>query len=103
MLAIDRLLEKHPQYRHKFVFLQIGSPSRTHIKRYHDLIGEIDELVEKVKLMKTDLLEMIQNNQVLFDEIDMTEVEKDENLDHTEEKENLGTIKKYGSTRVNKQ
>ena len=63
----------------------------------------IFELVEKVKLIKKDLIEMIQNNQVLFDEIDMTEVEKDEDLDHTEEKENLGTIKKYGSTRVNKQ
>ena len=48
MLAIDRLLEKYPEYRNKFVFIQLGSPSRTHIKRYHELIGEIDELVEKI-------------------------------------------------------
>lgn len=46
--AIDRFLEKYPEFRKKFVFVQIGAPSRTHIKRYHDLGGEIDELVERV-------------------------------------------------------
>lgn len=48
MTAIDRFLEKYPSYKGKFVFIQLGAPSRTHIKRYHDLIGEIDELVEKI-------------------------------------------------------
>ena len=47
ILAIDRFFEKYPQYRKKVVFVQLASPSRTHIKRYHDLIAEIDELVEK--------------------------------------------------------
>jgi trehalose 6-phosphate synthase len=47
ILAIDRFLEKFPQYKKKFVFIQLAAPSRTHIKRYHDLMGEIDELVEK--------------------------------------------------------
>ena len=47
VLAIDRFLEKYPQYKKKFVFIQLGAPSRTHIKRYHDLMGEIDELIEK--------------------------------------------------------
>jgi len=47
ILAIDRFLEKYPQYRKKLVFIQLAAPSRTHIKRYHDLMGEIDELVEK--------------------------------------------------------
>jgi len=47
ILAIDRFLEKYPEYRKKFVFIQLAAPSRTHIKRYHDLIGEIDELAEK--------------------------------------------------------
>jgi trehalose 6-phosphate synthase len=47
ILAVDRFLEKYPQYKKKFVFIQLGAPSRTHIKRYHDLMGEIDELVEK--------------------------------------------------------
>jgi trehalose-6-phosphate synthase len=47
VLAIDRFLEKYPEYRHKFVFIQIAAPSRTHIKSYHDLMAEIDELIEK--------------------------------------------------------
>jgi trehalose 6-phosphate synthase len=47
ILAIDRFFEKYPQYKKKVVFLQIAAPSRVHIKRYHDLMSEIDELVEK--------------------------------------------------------
>jgi trehalose 6-phosphate synthase len=47
ILAIDRFLEKYPEYKNRFVFVQLAAPSRTHIKRYHELIGEIDELVEK--------------------------------------------------------
>jgi trehalose 6-phosphate synthase len=47
MLAIDRFLEKYPQYKKRFVFIQLAAPSRVHIKRYHDLIAEIDELAEK--------------------------------------------------------
>lgn len=47
IMAIDRFLEKYPQYKDKFVFIQLAAPSRTHIKRYHELISEIDELVEK--------------------------------------------------------
>ncbi|MFZ5800211.1 MAG: trehalose-6-phosphate synthase [Candidatus Omnitrophota bacterium] len=45
--GVDRFLEKYPQYKNKFVFIQLAAPSRTHIKRYHDLIGEVDGLVEK--------------------------------------------------------
>jgi len=47
LLAIDRFLAKYPEFKKRFVFIQIAAPSRTHIKRYHDLIGEIDELVER--------------------------------------------------------
>lgn len=47
ILAIDRFLEKYPEYINKFVFIQLAAPSRTHIKRYHELMGEIDDLVEK--------------------------------------------------------
>src|SRR3989304_8698388 len=54
MLAVDRFLEKYPQYKNKFVFIQLAAPSRTHIKRYHDLMGEIDELVEKTNWKYTD-------------------------------------------------
>ncbi|MBI2488742.1 MAG: trehalose-6-phosphate synthase [Planctomycetes bacterium] len=47
VLAIDRFFEKYPQYKKKIVFIQMAAPSRVHIKRYHDLMAEIDELVEK--------------------------------------------------------
>jgi alpha,alpha-trehalose-phosphate synthase [UDP-forming] len=47
-LAIERLLEKHATYREKFTFLQIGAPSRTHIKRYHDLLGEVEAEAERI-------------------------------------------------------
>jgi trehalose 6-phosphate synthase len=47
-LAIERLLEKYPNYREKFTFLQIGAPSRTRIKRYHDLGAEIEAEAERI-------------------------------------------------------
>jgi trehalose 6-phosphate synthase len=47
-LAIERLLEKHATYREKFTFLQIGAPSRTHIKRYHDLLAEVESEAERI-------------------------------------------------------
>ncbi|MGA7931879.1 MAG: trehalose-6-phosphate synthase [Candidatus Sulfotelmatobacter sp.] len=47
-LAIERLLEKHAAYREKFTFLQIGAPSRTHIKRYHDLLAEVESEAERI-------------------------------------------------------
>jgi alpha,alpha-trehalose-phosphate synthase [UDP-forming] len=47
-LAIERLLEKYPAYREKFTFLQIGAPSRTHIKRYHDLLVEVESEAERI-------------------------------------------------------
>lgn len=47
VLAINRFFEKYPQYKKKVTFIQMAAPSRVHIKRYHDLMAEIDELVEK--------------------------------------------------------
>jgi len=47
-LALERLLEKYPTYRKKFTFLQIGAPSRTHIKRYHDLLAEVESEAERI-------------------------------------------------------
>src|SRR3989339_849834 len=54
ILAIDRFLDKYPEYKGKFVFIQLASPSRTHIKHYHDLMGEIDELVERINWKHSD-------------------------------------------------
>jgi alpha,alpha-trehalose-phosphate synthase [UDP-forming] len=54
ILAIDRFLEKYPEYKHRFVFIQLAAPSRIHIKSYHDLMAEIDELVEKKNWKHSD-------------------------------------------------
>jgi trehalose-6-phosphate synthase len=47
-LAIERLLEKYPTYQGKFTFVQVGAPSRTHIKRYHDLLGEVEAEADRI-------------------------------------------------------
>jgi trehalose 6-phosphate synthase len=47
-LAIERFLEKYPSYQGQFTFVQIGAPSRTHIKRYHDLFAEVEAEAERI-------------------------------------------------------
>ena len=47
-LAIERFLEKYPSYQGKFTFVQIGAPSRTHIKRYHDLLAEVEAEADRI-------------------------------------------------------
>jgi trehalose 6-phosphate synthase len=47
-LAIERFLEKNPSYQGKFTFVQIGAPSRTHIKRYHDLLAEVEVEADRI-------------------------------------------------------
>lgn len=47
-LAIERFLERYPRYQRKFSFVQIGAPSRTHIKRYHDFLGEVEVEAERI-------------------------------------------------------
>jgi alpha,alpha-trehalose-phosphate synthase [UDP-forming] len=46
--AIERFLEKYPKYQGQFTFIQIGAPSRTHIKRYHDLLAELEAEAERI-------------------------------------------------------
>jgi trehalose 6-phosphate synthase len=46
--AVGRLLERYPELKGTFHFLQAGAPSRTHIGAYRDLADEIDDLVERV-------------------------------------------------------
>ncbi len=46
--AIDRFLERHPEFQGKFVFVQIASPSRLHIPSYQDINDEIDQLAESI-------------------------------------------------------
>jgi trehalose-6-phosphate synthase len=47
-LAIERMLEKYPAYQEQFTFIQIGSPSRTHIKRYHDLLADVEAESDRI-------------------------------------------------------
>jgi trehalose 6-phosphate synthase len=46
--ALERFLEKHPDYRENFVFVQIGVPSRMHVAQYKLVDDEIDSLVEEI-------------------------------------------------------
>jgi trehalose 6-phosphate synthase len=47
-LAVERFLDRHPAYQGKFTLVQIGAPSRTHIKRYHDFIGEVEAEADRI-------------------------------------------------------
>lgn len=46
--AIERFFEKYPEYIGKFTFIELGAPSRIHIKRYRELITEIEEMVDNI-------------------------------------------------------
>jgi trehalose 6-phosphate synthase len=48
MRAVDRFLERYPVWRKRFVFLQMGAPSRTEIMEYKDLNTEVDTLVDDI-------------------------------------------------------
>jgi trehalose 6-phosphate synthase len=47
-LAVERMLELHPELVGRFVLLQVGAPSRTHIKRYQDLNSEVQEVADRI-------------------------------------------------------
>jgi trehalose 6-phosphate synthase len=46
--ALERFFEKYPMFVGQFTFVQIGAPSRTHIKRYHELLGEVESESERI-------------------------------------------------------
>ncbi len=46
--AVARFLERCPQYRGKFTFVQLGAPSRTHIPRYRNYINELEALADDI-------------------------------------------------------
>ena len=46
--GIERFLEDCPAYRNEFTFVQIGSPSRTHIARYQDLMQEVIQEADRI-------------------------------------------------------
>jgi len=46
--GVERFLEKYPAYQGQFTFVQIGAPSRTHIKRYHELLAEVEAEADRI-------------------------------------------------------
>lgn len=46
--GIERLLELYPSYRGKLTFVQIGAPSRMHIRRYQELLTEVEQEAERI-------------------------------------------------------
>jgi trehalose-6-phosphate synthase/uncharacterized membrane protein affecting hemolysin expression len=46
--GIERFFEKWATYVGRFTFVQIGAPSRTHIKRYQDLLDEVTAEAERI-------------------------------------------------------
>src|SRR6202044_2959525 len=48
LLAIEHLLDEHPWYLEKVVFVQIAAPSRTRIPSYAGLRMQVQETVERI-------------------------------------------------------
>ena len=46
--AIDRFLDKYPEFKNKFVFLQMGQMTRIHLEKYKKLNDEINALVADI-------------------------------------------------------
>ena len=48
LLAVERLLERYPQFRGRFTFAQLAAPSRTKIERYKDLNETLEKLAVRI-------------------------------------------------------
>ena len=46
--AVERLLERFPSLRGRFVFVQLGAPSRTVIERYRQLNENVEQLANRI-------------------------------------------------------
>jgi trehalose 6-phosphate synthase len=47
-LAVERFLERNPAYVGRFVFVELGAPSRTIIPRYRDLVEEVKKEAARI-------------------------------------------------------
>jgi trehalose 6-phosphate synthase len=47
-LAVERLLETHPEYRERFVFVQIAEPSRECLPAYRELRSRVQEETDRI-------------------------------------------------------
>ena len=48
LLAVERLLERHPELRGRFVFVQLAAPSRTKIERYRLLNDAVQSTAARI-------------------------------------------------------
>ncbi|HCB13993.1 MAG TPA: trehalose-6-phosphate synthase, partial [Gammaproteobacteria bacterium] len=46
--AVARFLESYPQYRGRFTLVQLGVPSRMHIRHYRDHLNELEALADTI-------------------------------------------------------
>jgi trehalose 6-phosphate synthase len=46
--AVERFFEKFPHYHERFTFVQFGAPSRSNIKRYQDLLKEVEAEADRI-------------------------------------------------------
>lgn len=46
--AVDLFLDQNPEYKKRFVYIQLGAPSREHIPSYKQINDEIDEMMERI-------------------------------------------------------
>lgn len=46
--AFARLLDRHPEWRGRVTFFQIGAPSRDHLKSYQSLMAEVQACVDEI-------------------------------------------------------
>lgn len=48
LLAVEKFLERFPQYQGRFTFAQLAAPSRTAIGRYRDLNTNVEQLAARI-------------------------------------------------------
>jgi trehalose 6-phosphate synthase len=48
MKAFARLLERHPEWHGKVTMVQVGAPSREHLRRYQALMNEVESCVTQI-------------------------------------------------------
>jgi trehalose 6-phosphate synthase len=48
MLAVETLLERRPEFRGRFSFVQLAAPSRTKIERYQELNDTVEKLTARI-------------------------------------------------------
>ncbi|HMI88767.1 MAG TPA: trehalose-6-phosphate synthase [Polyangiaceae bacterium] len=48
LTAVDELLQRYPEFRGKFTFIQLGAPSRTKIKRYRELNERVEAISAEI-------------------------------------------------------